>query len=380
MADLTLLAIKSFKPSSEYQKIKVAKGLFLGITVSGEKYYFVRYSFNGKQIETRLHSISYLNLLEAKQKALEVQSLAKQGINFKDQSTQATITNKLTVKDLFNEWFSTTKRKDGGEQIKRYFDTHIIPTIGSTLLSNLLELQIRNLLKPIADSGTNRKAEMMLEMLKQMFKYGDTRKPWKLLYDNPVINLRSIDIVQLGYKEVLRDRVLSVEEVQELFNKLTPSGLQASTRTILLLCLSCCTRIGETIQAKWEHINLDKGVWHIPESNTKGYSPSHNIYLSDFALDILNQWKQISSNTVWCFPNREGSNHVCIKSPTKQVGDRQASFKNRSKSLKNRSSLPDSLVLSGGEWVPHDLRRTGASLMQPLGVPSHIIDLALNHA
>ena len=37
------------------------------------------------------------------------------------------------------------------------------------------------------------------------------------------------------------------------------------------------------------------------------------------------------------------------------------------------------LVLSGGKWTPHDLRRTGATLMGDLGISSDVIDKCLNH-
>ncbi|MBH4487170.1 integrase, partial [Pseudomonas aeruginosa] len=63
------------------------------------------------------------------------------------------------------------------------------------------------------------------------------------------------------------------------------------------------------------------------------------------------------------------------------IGDRQCRFKNRSKPLTGRHH-DDSLVLSKGakgEWTPHDLRRTGATMMQELGVTLEIIDRCQNH-
>ena len=38
-----------------------------------------------------------------------------------------------------------------------------------------------------------------------------------------------------------------------------------------------------------------------------------------------------------------------------------------------------SLKLPGGHWHIHDLRRTGATLMQNCGVPPHVIEAVLNH-
>lgn len=71
---------------------------------------------------------------------------------------------------------------------------------------------------------------------------------------------------------------------------------------------------------------------------------------------------------------------MCIKSISKQVGDRQCQFKDR-KPLKNRKH-DDSLVLfdgKNGEWTPCDLRRTGATMMQQLGVSPDVNGGCRNH-
>jgi len=73
--------------------------------------------------------------------------------------------------------------------------------------------------------------------------------------------------------------------------------------------------------------------------------------------------------------------HVSVKTVTKQVGDRQMRFKTR-KLLAHRRN-DDSLVLAGGsrgEWTPHDLRRTAATMMQSLRVSPDVIDRCQNHA
>jgi integrase len=71
---------------------------------------------------------------------------------------------------------------------------------------------------------------------------------------------------------------------------------------------------------------------------------------------------------------------------SKQIGDRQSTFKKGKdgqprKPMKNRRN-DNTLVLGGcknGAWTPHDLRRTGATMMQSLGVPLEIIDRCQNH-
>ena len=104
------------------------------------------------------------------------------------------------------------------------------------------------------------------------------------------------------------------------------------------------------------------------------------VFLSDFALEQFKTLHKLSGDTAWCFPARKAENHVCVKSVSKQIGDRQVRFKNR-KDLSNRRN-DNSLVLAkgtNGEWTPHDLRRTAATMMQALGVSPDVIDRCQNH-
>ena len=104
----------------------------------------------------------------------------------------------------------------------------------------------------------------------------------------------------------------------------------------------------------------------------------HIVHLSDFAAGALQEILAIQDHDVWLFPNRTGTEHVCEKTLTKQIGDRQRGDKppiNRRSKTKHANSL----TLSGGRWTPHDLRRTASTLMGELGVLDQVIERCLNH-
>jgi len=72
----------------------------------------------------------------------------------------------------------------------------------------------------------------------------------------------------------------------------------------------------------------------------------------------LRQFKALhalTGDTAFCFPARAATgkaptDHVCVKSVSRQIGDRQMQFKNRARPLKNRKH-DNSLTLSGGRRV-----------------------------
>jgi integrase len=150
--------------------------------------------------------------------------------------------------------------------------------------------------------------------------------------------------------------------------------------------LSTLCRVGELTMARWEHVNLDDGEWTIPKANVKGKVSSLTVYLSEFAAEQFRKLKAITGDTDFCFPNCDGDSHIGVKSISKQIGDRECMFKKTKsdtprKPLKNRHQS-DALTLSGGAngaWTPHDLRRTGATLMQRLKIEANVIDHCQNH-
>lgn len=398
MEDMIVQGIQALKPASSYTKTQVSRGLYIGVATNGDKTFFVRYTVNGSagRSEYRLPrlfgirtSAAYLSLADARAKAAEIKALAKQCIDYQkkleaDATAKAAKTaedeaKNYTVQDLYDAWFPTTRRKDGGAELSRVMKRDVLPVVGALKLTAIEEGHIRKMLAPVAGAGTNRKAVVILNNVKQMFHWSNGRKPWKLLVNDPTANLKSDDITQPNYEEVERDRILSHDEIRALANLLPDARLIKTTEIIIWLTLSCCTRVGETTMAEWEHVNLDTCEWFIPEANMKGRAPAHTVYLSQFATAQFRALKITTGSSNWCFPNADDSGHLDTKAATKQITARQFKFSTASSPINGRTMLSNSLVLGDEKWTPHDLRRTGASLMQSLGVNDSVIERVINH-
>jgi integrase len=273
--------------------------------------------------------------------------------------------------------------------------------LGSQPVREVTEHELRSLLRGVVSRGVNRMAVNLSRDLKQMFDWAEKRQPWRrLLQEGNPTDLIEIDrIVAADYDmSNVRRRVLSPGEIRELKaifertqadydaapdKRRATRAVQAETRLALWICLSTCCRIGELLLTEWRHVDLSAATWFIPKENVKGSRGKQQdqlVFLSAFALEQFKALHQRTGKTSWCFPSRDATDHVCVKSVSKQVGDRQLRFKNR-KDLQNRTN-DDTLVLSGGsagEWTPHDLRRTAATMMQALGVSPDVIDRCQNH-
>ena len=89
--------------------------------------------------------------------------------------------------------------------------------------------------------------------------------------------------------------------------------------------------------------------------------------MPDFVINQFNALKKQADSKVWCFPDT-----------TKQIHDRKMAGQER-KPIRNRTKNADTFLLTGGVWVPRDLRRTGATLMRSIKVAPAIIERVLNH-
>jgi len=253
------------------------------------------------------------------------------------------------------------------------FERRVFPSLGARGAASITKADLLAILDATRIEGRMRTANMLLTDLKQMFRFALARD---IVNRNPLDTVSKRDV---GGVETRRDRVLSADEIATLATAvpLAKMGKRSAVAVWLILATAC--RVSEAMSARWEHVDLVAGTWHLPE--TKNERP-HTIHLSAFALRqfealaALREKDKDGRPLPWVFPNMAGDGPVCVKSFGKQLADRQRPACRR---LKHRSLNTSSLALPGGRWTAHDLRRTAATVMAELGVSGDVIDECLNH-
>lgn len=373
------------------------------------------YKYNGKLTRIQCGNYPLNTLQEIRENRDEAQRTLRRGINPKEaeqskriklkreiaesiEIDRLTKNNLKTVNDLFEAWIANgVARKDGNASIIRAFKKDVLPRIGKTPLKDLTETDIREAYKKvIVDRGAIRTAILLAQDFTQMMRWAEQRQPWRgLLVDgNPAVLVDVMKLAPHGYTNE-RDRVLSESELRTLARaftqteanyRLAPNRRSASrpvikeTQCAVWISISTTCRIGELLMAEWKHVDFEARTWLIPKENTKGTRKTRQdqlVQLSDFAWGMFKQLHSLTGKTRWLFPSSDQKSHVNLKTISKQIGDRQIKFKNRTH-LKNRTN-DNSLALGDTKWTPHDLRRTGATMMQALGIPMDVIDRCQNH-
>lgn len=282
---------------------------------------------------------------------------------------------RLTVRQLFKLWrdLALKQRGDGGAEAQRAFERDVFPLVGELAVADVKKAHVQNIVDTMMARDVVRMTKRVLSDLRQMFGFALDRD---YVEADPTARIKKAKIGPDGE----RDRVLGEAELIDLLKKLPQSGLAETSQCALLIQMATITRIGETVGARWEHVDFERRLWVLPETKN---GKSHQVWLSDFALRQFERLHAITGETPWCFPGSrydpaiEKTNlPLDTKTVTKQVADRQ---REPGGQIAGRTKQIDALKLSSGQWRPHDLRRTGASAMAELGALPDVIEKCLNH-
>ncbi|MFM2410117.1 MAG: hypothetical protein RL481_945 [Pseudomonadota bacterium] len=122
----------------------------------------------------------------------------------------------------------------------------------------------------------------------------------------------------------------------------------------------------------WSEINLDARTWTLPAERAKN-DEAHIIPLTDMAVAELEalypqEWGFVFSNTA--------TTPVSGYSRAKPILDERM-LKVMQRRQKERDGDPQNVKIDA--WRLHDLRRTGATNLQALGIPIEVTEAELNH-
>ena len=290
----------------------------------------------------------------------------------------------LTVRQLFKRWKEADLahvvidgekrrgRKDGGALVELQFEKHVLPSIGERQAVGIRRADLMEVLDKIKQAGLNRTANTILSHLRQMFTFAIVRE---LVERDPTAGISKRR--DAGGRDAERERTLSDEEIKALAAAMPAARLPKHTQLAVWIMLSTICRVGELMQAQWGDLDLEDGVWNIPGRTTKN-GRDHLVHLSPFAVAQFSELLELKEHKDFVFPGRGGEACLDQKTVNKQLRDRQMQPSGRAP-MKGRSKQVGALALPGGTWTPHDLRRTGATLMSRLGISTEIIHLCQNH-
>jgi integrase len=297
---ITEADIRKIKPRDTDYVVGCGKSLWLRVRATGRKTFIVRRKQGGKTKIITLGDWPTLSLKGASAQAVTIKTPGD-----------------ATINNLLQEYHGAVISGHARPKQFEAYAKRIRTALGNVRVS---EVTAQRLSALVAESRSNpRSANSLRSHLKAMFSMA-IEFGWR--DDNPasVIGARVT-----GYKYIPRDRVLTHDEIKELWQ------WEGNNAALLRFLLLTGLRISEGQNGR-----VDGNLWRVDK--TKNGKP-HWVYLTPTARAQLASPFEVSPTAVQAWVKR------------RKVG-----------------------------WTPHDLRRTFATLAMNNDVLPHVVEKCLNHA
>ena len=256
-----------------------------------------------------------------------------------------------TVNDLLN-WYlervekEAAKSADRKKNVKSAIRTHLLPRLDGLLLANVKKVVIdQMLLLPLQGEGLKPSTiRQYFAILKRVFA---SASELGLITVNPMASMKFSDHIQ---KRILpKFGKLQVQDAQRIKDIIMEQPTKP--RMLMLIMLMFATRIGETRQLMWKHVDLEGRRIIIPDSITKT-GVTHVLPLTDKSLQLLSEFRGKSHGTYLFGRNNPMS-----------------------------ASTADQMIrtASKGQFSAHDLRKMARSVWAEIGVDYWVAEQLLNH-
>lgn len=187
-----------------------------------------------------------------------------------------------TYDDLWNEWFSDVEpHLQAGPSRRRpraIHEQHISPIIGKRPINEIRRREIHDLLLPLF-----RKVPVTaghgLGHVDKVFELAITRE---FREENPTPPRSQFP------KRITPKRhhgTLPAEDMPRLWEAVQATSASPSTKLAILTAMVTGHRVGVVVQARWDHIDLDTGVWTVPARKSKD-DTGHMKSGREFALRL----------------------------------------------------------------------------------------------
>lgn len=296
---------------------------------TGKKTYVAQFRRDGRSRRVAIGDHGRLTPEEACSRAKKMLGHVEQGIDPIEERRKARAMRTLCeVSAEFMRVHVQTKRKQRTvHEYQAILDRHILPTLGNVRLVELRRADVARLHAKLSNApyAANRAVALVSSIWNWAAKrdeVGFADNPAKGVERNP---------------ERRRERFLTVEELRRLGDALregetvglawtvdekTPTSKHVpkeNRRTIIdpyavgaiRLLLFTGARLREILDAQWRHVDLARGIIHLPDSKT-GAKP---VYLSAAARKILSSLPHITGNPYIIPGEKDGAPRADLKKP-----------------------------------------------------------------
>lgn len=281
------------KKKTDYYDDGGVTGFVLECRASGGKTFYLRYDQDGRQRQIKLAVFGDAPFAQIRKKAEKLRAEVALGgdpVAKKAEAKAIPLYGELAAQHLADaklhqKSYSTTEM---------YVRRHILPKWGKTRIT---DIDSRSVTQWLADKRAEGLKPATVEKIRViMGRSFELGQRWAIAgcTTNPT---RGVPRKPLNNS---RQRYLTAEEAVRL-REAAATSRNTQLGSIIDLLLYTGARVRELLDARWEHIHVDRQSWHIPTSKT---GRSRDVPLSQAALDVIAKLPRFK-NCPYLIPNPE---------------------------------------------------------------------------
>jgi integrase len=357
---MTARKVASLKPPASGQVDYWAEdlpGFGLRLSAGGRAAWCVMYRLGRRKVRLTLGTFPAMPLAQAREEAKTALARVQSGGDpAAERRARRDADTFGQLADAYLERYAKKKKrswKTDDEVLKR----DVLPKWRNRRAQEITRRDVRDLVQEIVDRGSPIMANRTFEILRRIFRWAIAED---YLTDSPCKGLSK------PATETRRDRVLSADEIKAVWSAMEAE--KPLVTGIFKLRLITAQRGGEIMSMRWQDIDDASGWWTIPAEKAKN-GLSHRVPLSSLALNLIKALKPETpgSKPAGSKPETPGSEWVF---PSQRKGRHLEQMVQAAYRIRDRAKV---------DFVPHDLRRTAASLMTGMGISRLTVAKILNH-
>jgi len=347
-------------------------GFGLKVTPTGGKIFLYQYRLGGRGSKTKRWTIGRYGAPWTPEKA---RTEGKRLAGLVDQGRDPMVERKERLRVEQTKGFSTYVETfsagyleaDWGKswkQAKRQLELHAVPILGDRPLPDIGVEHINEVLDALR--GRPGLQRSVWAVLSSLFRWADKRDD---IDRNPMVKISP----PTGAKA--RKRILSPDELVACWR--ASYQLDDPRGALVRLLMITLQRRSEVAGLPWVEMKKQKSLWHLDAARSKN-KLDHLIPLSQLALAEIDAigWKTrglvLPSSTgktaVSNFSDMKAALDEAMKPILQQLADARAD-----------ENEEDRYEVEWKDWRLHDLRRTGITNLQALGIQIEVTERVINH-
>ena len=315
LTDTKIKSLKYIPGSRNKNWYSDGNGLYL-VVEKTKKVWRLRYKLKGWKTHKpfTIGEYPYISLAEARKKAIELKTLAQEGIDLQEWKKQKELEklrlqNRKRVTGLIEEYLEIKKQNVSESRFKKNyvgtFNNYVIPFIGKKFIEDVTKQDILHLIKEIPkiklkndtrSANKTYKAKEVLHILRDLFEFGIDND---YLDYNPAYNIK-IDRILPQHKEQHISALLDIDELRELYKKILNIENPITSKILQFQALTML-RNGNIRNLKWEYINWGRKLIIYPKEAMKASHSDFRLPLTATLIEILEYFKQLSGDKEFVF-------------------------------------------------------------------------------